>query len=189
MSFIAGHIKITDSTDSHNSVPTVILLKDFQHFFLLDNFFQFTWIFTARDTQKQAVIIFGNIKQMDVSGTGDQAAIVIIYRIAQTIITGIQLAGSFQQFYLIHHSPLQKQVNHIIRMCFSAQERKIGFNNFMHFLLDTLYIIQFNGTADMQITEISFRNRIFKRNRTVRIQFFDCTHQNKTQRTDIGTHT
>ena len=56
-------------------------------------------------------------------------------------------------------------------------------------MLDAFHILQFNGTPDTQITEITFRNGMFYKQLALGKQFRDRLKQYKTERTDIGTHT
>ena len=155
MSVVAGYIQIAHRTDAQNLVPAVIFLKHFQHFFLLHHLFQFGRVFTAGDTQQQSVVVFYNVEQADVSCTGYQAAIITVHRVAQLIVVRIKLTVSVQQSCLIHHPSFFEQTNHFLRVTFSACVGNIGRDDFLHFLFDALYVIQSNGTVNMQFAEIS----------------------------------
>ena len=74
-------------------------------------------------------------------------------------------------------------------MTFDAMIGNILRDNLLHPLLDACHIFQFDGTANPQIAEIAFWNRMFYKQFSVGKQFRDSLKQDKTKRTDIRTHT
>ena len=89
MPFFAGEVKVAGVIKSHDIAPVEILLKYIQHLLLLHHFLQHIRILFIGNAQQEAIIVFHDVEQLDISGTGEQITIIIIDRIAQRIIIGI----------------------------------------------------------------------------------------------------
>ena len=66
---IAGFIEIAYGADTQDLVPLAMFLQYFQHFFLLQHFFQFARIGTVGHLKQQTIVIFHQVEQMEISGT------------------------------------------------------------------------------------------------------------------------
>ena len=177
--FLTNQVEIPCVVESHDITPVQIFLKDVQHLLLLHNIFQYFGILAARNPKKQPIVIFHDVEQFNIAGTGQQITIIIIDRIAQRIVIGIEGAGSFEQPHFVIHPPLAENAYRFRRMTFDAVIRYILRNNILHPLLDASHIFQFNGTPDTQITEIAFRHGVFYKQLAFGKQLCDSLEQYK----------
>ena len=155
MTFVAGHVQVAYRADAQNLVPAMVFLKHFQHFFLFHYLFQLGRILPVGNAQQQSVVVFHDVEQVDVSRARYQAAVVTVHRIAQLVIVRVELPVSIQQPCLVRHPPFFKQADYFFRVAFRTCIGNVGRNDFLHFLLDALHVVQPDGSVDMQFAEIS----------------------------------
>ena len=138
--------------------------------------------------QKQSIVILHKIKKVKITGTGQQATIIIVKSIAQRIIIGIEIPRSFQQAHLVHHPFLTEQLHHFGGMLLKSFEWQVLGNDFLHTLLHAHHIIQTDCPVELQAAIISFRHRMFQYDTTIRIEVFHSLTQNEAQGAHIGSH-
>ena len=188
MPLVAGHIQVAHRTDAQNLVPAVIFLKDLQHLFLFHHLFQFGRVGTVGNPKQQSVVVFHDVEQADVSGAGNQAAVVTVHGITQTVVVRVELSVGVEQAGFVFHAPFFKQADHFVGVTFRTYVGNVGRNDFLHLLLDALHVVQSDGAVDVELAEIAFRNGVLQGNTSLRIKFFHCFDQDEKQRTDVGPH-
>ena len=162
-----------------------MFLEYVKHFFLFHDFFQHVGIFLVGNT---TVIVFHNVEQLDKSRAGKQIAVIVIYRISQCVIIGIERSRCFQQFHLIVHPPFTEYTDSFAGVALDTVERNIFGNNLLHSLFNRLNVFQFDGTPDTQVAEIPLGYRMFHVKLTLGEEFTDRLIKNETEWTNIGTH-
>ena len=145
--FVACDVEVAHGGDAHDFVPTVVFLEHFEHLFLLHHFLQAGRVFPVGHAQEQAVIVFHDVEQADVSRAGHEASVVAIRGIPQAVIECIELVVGAQELGFVHHSPLGEYFRHLAGVAFDAFEGDVGVDDFLHLLLDADYVVQPDGTV------------------------------------------
>ena len=188
VSLFAGAVEVAHVAQSHDVVPAQVFLKYIQHLLLLYHLVQFIGILFVGDAQQQAVVIFHEVEQIDKSGAGQEVAVVVVYSAVQRVIEGVERSRGFQQFHLVVHAPFAEHAHGFGGVAFGAVEGDVLCDDFLHALFDGSHVFQFDGAADAQIAEVTFRHRMLYVEFSLGKEFADSLVEDETERTDVSAH-
>ena len=137
----ANVVHVARVAQIHDAVPLEVLGKDLEGLGLVDERRQDLGIRAVRHAQQQAAVIRNHVPDPDIACRRQQAAVVIVHRVAQHIVVHVGLTAGFQQTDLVLVSLLTEDLDGLFQPHLAAVERQVLVNDLLHPFLETVDVL------------------------------------------------
>ena len=162
-----GLVHITGIRESHDDVPTHLLGIDLKRLRHVGPLGQQRRVVPVGHTQQHSFAAGLQTPHSEITGRRHQRTVVIVHRLAQRIIIGIDLAARLQQFHLVGKPSFRENAYSLLSGCLVAPERHIEVDDFLHSIPDTLHVVwgHLCPVLDflLEVTIVSARQRVLNK--------------------------
>ena len=142
-----GTVDVAGIRQAHDDVPARLLGKHLEGLRLVHVFSQLGGFVPVGHAQQQSLLVAVQSPHPQVSGTGHQRAVVVVHGVAQRVVVGVYLSAGLQQLHLVRESAFLEDADGLFVGGFSAAERHVQVDDFLHAALDLLELLVIDGHA------------------------------------------
>ena len=166
----------------------MVFLEDFEHLVLPNHLAQLVGMGRGGQSQQQSIVVFLHAKEVQLSGVGEQGAVIIVVIALNLVIGGVEASQALHQLYLALLAALRESLYRLFRGALVPYHGYMGVDDVVHLLSDVVDIECREGAADVQIAVIAVAHGDVYDHLALGKQFVDGPAQHEEQGACVCPH-
>jgi len=156
---VHGVVEVAHGAQTDDVLPLVVLLEHIKHLLLAGHWAQLAGIFARGDTQQHTIAVGHEVKEIDLTGAGQQGTIEVVDEVVYLVAHRIELALAFEQLHLRHVALLAEEAYGFLGSHHAAAYGRVGVYYLQHAAAYTCHIVGGNVSSQIDVYIVTLRHR------------------------------